>query len=172
MDCIVNVTENWGIGCENRLLVSIPADLRRFRALTLGKTVVLGRKTLETFPCGEPLKERRNIIMSTKEGFAVPGAEVVHNLPELAALLRGIPTEEVCVIGGASVYALLLPYCRRALVTKTLAELPADRFFPNLDALPGWAAQAASLMQEEQGIRFQYIDYVNQNPLALPEEGR
>lgn len=164
MDAIVNVTENWGIGLKNRLLVSISADLRRFRALTEGKTVVLGRKTLETFPNGKPLKHRRNIIMSTDSAYTVEGAEVCHSLPELFTMLQDINKDEVCLIGGASLYEALLPYCSHVVATKTYLTLPADRFFPNLDELSNWHITARSELQEENGIRFQYFVYENQTP--------
>ena len=88
MDAIVNVTQSWGIGFENRLLVSIPEDLKRFRALTTGKTVILGRKTLETFPGGKPLKYRRNLVLSADLSFRPEGAEVFRSEAELRALLR------------------------------------------------------------------------------------
>lgn len=169
MKAIVNVTENWGIGSGNRLLVSISADLRRFRALTEGKTVICGRKTLETFPGGRPLKNRRNIIMSTNQAYTVGGAVVVHDLTELFEALRGVPTDEVCVIGGEAVYALLLPYCSHALVTRTRATLPADRFFPNLDNLAGWEKESASETLSEGGLEFCYEDYVNLGMRTLPE---
>lgn len=165
MELVVNVTENWGIGMENNLLVTISADLKRFRQLTTGRTVILGRKTLDTFPGGRPLKNRRNLIFSGNPAYSVEGAEVVHTLDELKAVLQ--PGEPVSVIGGASIYELLLPYCRTARVTKTLLTVPADRFFPNLDALPNWQRTDASDILEENGIRFQYVDYVNTNPLSL-----
>ena len=164
MIAIVNVTENWGIGFQNRLLVSISADLKRFRRLTEGKTVVLGRKTLETFPGGRPLKNRRNLILSTDPTYFVQGAEVCHSLEELMDRVGGLEAEEVCVIGGARVYELLLPYCTRVHVTKTLCSLPADCFFPNLDSLPDWKIEKISPVEEENGRVFQYVDYVNLNP--------
>jgi len=165
MDLVVNVTENWGIGMENNLLVTISADLKRFRQLTTGRTVILGRKTLDTFPSGRPLKNRRNLILSGNPNYAVEGAEVVHSLEELKAAIQ--PDEPVSVIGGASIYELLLPYCSKARITKTLLTVPADRFFPNLDELSGWRVAEASEVLEENGIRFQYVDYVNDNPLPL-----
>ena len=117
MELIVNVTENWGIGCKDRLLVAISADLKRFRALTTGKTVILGRRTLATFPGGRPLKNRENIVLTRDPAFSAEGALAAHDLAELFALLRGKNTDDVCVIGGASVYEQLLPYCARARVT-------------------------------------------------------
>ena len=164
MDAVVNVTENWGIGRENRLLVSISADLRRFRALTEGKTVIMGRKTLESLPHSRPLPRRRNLILSRDPNYRVEGAEVFFSISALLDAVKGIPQDEVCLIGGASLYAALLPYCRRVFVTKTLCRLPADRFFPNLDELPNWRIAEQSDILEENGIRFQYIDYVNQAP--------
>lgn len=167
MDAIVNVTKNWGIGLENKLLVSIPADLRRFRALTTGKTVILGRKTLETFPGGRPLNNRKNIIMSTNSDYAVAGARVVHDLPELFSLLEGYPMDDICLIGGAALYTQMLPYCRRVFLTRTLVEVPADRFFPDLDALPNWRVTHAGEVLEENGLRFQFVDYENTQPLPV-----
>ena len=103
MDLIVNVCENWGIGRDGKLLVSISADLKRFRQLTTGKTVILGRKTLSTFPGGRPLKNRTNLILS-RSTAAVEGAEVLPDLPALFARLRDCDLARVSVIGGASVY--------------------------------------------------------------------
>lgn len=167
MELIVNVTENWGIGLRDQLLVAISADLKRFRALTTGKTVILGRRTLATFPGGKPLKNRENIVLTHDEHFAAEGALVAHDLPELFALLRGKNLDDVCVIGGASVYEQLLPYCARARVTKTQLTPEADRFFPNLDELENWQIEHETSPQEENGVRFFYIDYVNLSPRPL-----
>ena len=165
MNAIVNVTETWGIGQDNRLLLTISSDLRRFRQLTTGSTVILGRKTLETFPGGRPLRGRRNLILSGNPSFYVNGATVVHSLSDLREAV--LPGEPLSVIGGASVYELLLPYCDTAYVTKTFVDLPADRFFPNLDTLPGWELGTASEILEEDGCRFQYLDYRNTAPLPF-----
>ena len=167
MDLIVNVTADWGIGLGDRLLVAIRADLRHFRDYTMGKTVILGRKTLQTFPGGRPLKGRRNLVLSGNPDLTIPGAEVVHGLGELFAALR--PEEECVVIGGESVYRLLLPYCARASVTKTAVRMPADRFFPNLDKLDNWKIEKEGELQEENGVRFRYYDYVNLSPLPYPK---
>lgn len=165
MNAIVNVTETWGIGQDNRLLLTISSDLRRFRQLTTGSTVILGRKTLETFPGGRPLRGRRNLILSGNPSFYVNGATVVHSLSDLREAV--LPGEPLSVIGGASVYELLLPYCDTAYVTKTFVDLPADRFFPNLDTLPGWELETTSEILEEDGCRFQYLDYRNTAPLPF-----
>lgn len=164
MELVVNVSENWGIGNGGDQLVYISADLKRFRALTTGKTVILGRKTLATFPGGRPLKNRRNLILST--GMKpVEGAEVFPDLPSLLSAID--PQEEVSVIGGASVYKALLPYCHKAYITKTLGTYPADTFFPNLDEMENWVVTEESEVFEEDGVKFKYVDYVNQNPLSF-----
>lgn len=168
MELIVNVTENWAIGFENSLLVTISADLRRFRELTTGKTVILGRKTLATFPGGRPLKNRINLVLTHDEGFSCEGAVAVHSEKELFEKLRELPQDSVCVIGGASVYEALLDYCDKARITKTYVNLKADRFFPNLDEKENWEATEKSEILEENGIRFQYIDYVNKTPKKFP----
>ena len=149
------------------MLVSIAADLKRFRQLTIGKTVVLGRKTLATFPGGQPLEQRDNLILSTSLD-GVEGAKVVPDLTALFADLRGRDLEQVFVIGGASVYEALLPYCRRAYITKTFLAPPADTFFPDLDKLENWSPTGTGPILEENGVRFQYLDYVNRSPLPIP----
>ena len=167
MDLIVNVCENWGIGKDGNLLVSISADLKRFRQLTTGKTVILGRKTLSTFPGGRPLKNRTNLILS-RSTAEVDGAEVLPDLAALFARLRDCELDQVSVIGGASVYRSLLPYCDTAYITKTLLSPEADTFFPNLDEMENWSVREAGDVLEENGVRFQYLDYVNRSPLPLP----
>ncbi len=167
MNLIVNVTPDWGIGFENKLLVAISADLKRFRSLTMDKTVILGRKTLETFPGGRPLKGRRNLILSSNRDYRVEGAEVVHSLPELLEALKPLDREQIAVIGGASIYEMLLPYCETAQVTKTYVNQKADRFHPNLDQMKNWEIKRIYSVEEENGIRYQYIDYVNKKPIEF-----
>ena len=145
----------------------VPEDLRRFRALTTGRTVICGRRTFETFPGKKPLKNRRNLILSHDPTLFIPNAEVVHSLPELFAALR--PDEDAFVIGGASVYEALLPYCSRILLTETLAELPADRFFPDPSTLSGWKIAKTTEAMQSGGVFFRYIDYVNLAPLTYPQ---
>ena len=167
MELIVNVTENWGIGKGDALAVRISADLKRFRSLTMGKTVILGRKTLQTFPGGRPLKGRRNLILSRDPDFQVEGAEVFHSVEALLAALSG----DAVVIGGESIYRQLLPYCTKGYVTKTYLRPDCDRFFPNLDELPGWHITEASPMQEEADIRFQYLTYENAGYIPYAVKG-
>ena len=164
MTAVVAVCENGGIGKDGALLFHIREDLRRFRQLTQGKTVILGRKTLATFPGGRPLKNRRNLILSHDPAFQVEGAEVVHSLPELLQAIQKVPEEQLCVIGGAAVYEMLLPYCTTAQVTKSYVTLKADTFFPDLDADSCWSLAEEGKIEEENGVRFQYLKYVNRSP--------
>lgn len=155
MTAIVCVSQNWGIGRDGALLFHISADHKRFRAMTLGKTVILGHKTLETFPGGRPLKDRRNIVLSRRD-LKLDGAEVAHSFAEAAAL----GGDDAIVIGGASVYMALLDRCDRVYVTKVDADPDADSFFPNLDDNPDWRIDSESEVFEENGLKFQYVDYV------------
>lgn len=156
MNLIVAADQNWAIGKNGDQLAYIPADLKRFKALTLGHAVILGRKTLATFPGGRPLKGRRNLVLSATPGCSVEGAEVFSNL---GALLSAAP-EDAFVIGGASVYRALLPWCDTAFVTKLHEAFPADRYFPNLDKDPAWTLAERSEPEEYRGLRFHYVTYV------------
>ena len=144
MNLIVAVDENWAIGYKNDLLISIPADMKMFRQETTGKVVVLGRKTLETFPGGLPLKNRTNIILSTKKDYEVKDAIVVHSIEELLEELKNYPDEDIYIIGGDSIYKQMLPYCDVAHVTWIEHAYEADSYFPNLDKDPEWEVTADS----------------------------
>ena len=154
MDLIVAVDQNWAIGKDGEQLLYLSQDLKRFKALTLGHAVILGRRTLSTFPGGRPLKGRRNLILSTTPDFAPEGGEVY---PSLDALLAAAPADAF-VIGGAQVYRLLLPVCRRLYVTQIDADGGADVFFP--EPTPElWRITEQSPWQEEQGLRYRYLTY-------------
>lgn len=155
MNAIVAVDQNWGIGKDGDQLCYISADLKRFKALTTGHPVILGRKTLATFPGGRPLPGRRNLILSRKPDFAVEGAEVFHDLP---SLLAAAPADSF-VIGGGSVYRALLGRCERVYVTKIMSTFGADTFFPDLDADRLWEVEESEEPLEENGLKFQYFTY-------------
>lgn len=161
MRAIVNVNPQWGIGSENRLLVRIRADMRRFRALTTGNTIIIGRKTLETFPNGAPLPGRDNIIFTRDRSFRAENAIVLNELDDLPAVLGRRDPDSVFVCGGEQIYRQLLPFCTEALVTLTYTEEAADRFFPNLNLLPNWILIDASEMQYENELAFRFLVYRN-----------
>lgn len=156
MNLIVAVDQNWAIGRDGDQLVYIPADLKRFQALTMGHAVILGRKTLATFPGGRPLKGRRNLVLSRNPDFAPEGAEV---FPDLPALLAAAPEEDSFVIGGESVYRALLDRCDTAYVTRLGAAWPADAWFPNLDEDPRWTVSEEGPLLEHEGVPFRYVTY-------------
>ena len=155
MNLIVAVDQNWAIGKDGDQLVYLKEDLKRFRTLTSGHTVILGRKTLATFPGGRPLKNRRNLILSRNPQFQAEGAEVFSSVEELVKQADG----DAFVIGGASVYEQLLPYCDTAYVTKIHAGFPADTHFPNLDQSEEWKVTEESESLEQDGISYHYVTY-------------
>ena len=167
MNAIVNVTSHWGIGRGGKLLVSIPTDLHRFRELTLNKTVIYGRKTLETFPGGKPLAGRENIILTRHPDLVVEGALICHGEDELRSLLRERYSENLFVIGGESVYKLLVPYCEKAYVTFNYSDIKADKFFPNLNRNEAWYVSAIQPTQIEGRTPFRFVEYTNTKPLPL-----
>ena len=159
MNLIVAVDSNWAIGNKNQLLVRIPADHKYFREITTGKVVVLGRKTLETFPQGMLLKNRTNIILSTNPDYHVKDAIVVHSLEELFEELKQYDTKDVYIIGGSSVYRELLPYCDVAHVTKIDRAYEADSYFPNLDQMEEWQITADSEEQTYFDLEYRFLKY-------------
>lgn len=159
MNAIVLVDQHWGIGCGGAQNVFLSADLQRFVQLTRGKPVILGRKTLATFPGGRPLKDRRNLILSAQKDFTVQGAQVFPSFQLLKESLSQEEEEQAFVIGGASVYQALLPHCQQVFVTKVQAEFPADCYFPNLDQDPLWQAVQEGEILEEKGLSFSYWVY-------------
>lgn len=159
MNLIAAVDENWAIGNHNELLIRIPADHKNFRQETTGKVVVLGRKTLETFPQGMPLQNRTNIILSSNPDYKVKGAIVVHSLEELLSKLKAYQTEDIYIIGGESIYRQLLPYCDVAHITKIDHVYEADAFFPNLDEMPDWRITADSDEQVYFDITYHFLKY-------------
>lgn len=138
MNAIVAVDKNWAIGHKGKLLVSIPNDMKMFREETTGKVVVLGRKTLATFPGGLPLKNRTNIVLTTDQNFKASDATIVHSIEELLEELKKYNTEDVYIIGGDSVYKQMLPYVDTCHVTKIEHSYEADSFFPNLEKDDEW----------------------------------
>lgn len=159
MNLIVAADTNWAIGNKDKLLVSIPNDQKHFRQETTGKVVVLGRKTLSTFPQGLPLRNRTNIILSRNPQYTVKGALVVHSLEELLEELKKYPSEDIYIIGGESIYRQMLPYCDTAHVTKIDHVYQADTYFPNLDKDPEWEITADSDELTYFDIPYQFLRY-------------
>lgn len=165
MNLIVNVNEDWAIGAENELLNYIKGDMRLFRETTLDKIVIMGRKTLASFPNGEPLKNRANIVVTHNPSTLPPDCVGFSDMDKLLAYLSTLPSEDLWVIGGAQIYDSLLPYCKFAKVTKVQNHADnADTFFPNLDEFPSWDLVESSDILEEGDIKYRFTFYENQTP--------
>ena len=159
MNLIAAVDQNWAIGNKGQLLVRIPGDQRMFRQETLDKVIVYGRKTLETFPMGQPLDRRINIVLSSNRSYKVRNATLVHSIEELMGELRAYPSEDVYIIGGESIYRQMLPYCDTAHITKIDYAYEADSYFPNLDEDPDWEVTADSDEQTYFDIAYTFVRY-------------
>ena len=158
MSLIAAVAENGAIGFQNKLLYWLPNDLKRFKALTTGHTIVMGRKTFESLPKGA-LPNRRNIVLTKNAHFIAENTEVFASLEEALAACKA--DEEVYIIGGASVYKEALPYADRlclTLVHDTPAE--ADAFFPQLNP-EEWKVEAEERhdADERHAFAYSFIDY-------------
>lgn len=152
MNLIACVDSEWGIGYNNELLVRIPSDQKFFRTMTTGKVVVFGRKTIETFPGGKPLKDRTNIILTKSQTYEKKGDEIVaHSVEECLEILKNYPSDEVFICGGSSIYEQFLPYCDKAYITKLDRSFAKDAYFPNLDKNDEW-------MLTEEGEEQTYFD--------------
>ena len=159
MNLIVAVDKNWAIGKDNKLLVSIPQDMKFFRETTMDKVVVMGRKTLESFPGGQPLKKRTNIVLTRDKNYKVKDVIVVHGVEELLEELKNYDEKEIYVIGGESIYRALLPYCKVAHVTKIDHAYEADTYFPNLDEMEDWEVTGVSEEQTYFDLEYEFVRY-------------
>ncbi len=159
MKAIFHTDKKWGIGKQNDLMFSLPQDMKFFRETTKGKTVVMGLNTLKSFPNGKPLKNRTNIVLSPED--VCEDVITVHNLDELFTELQKYEEDEVFVIGGASVYKTLIPYCTEVLVTKVDADGGAEVFVPNLDEDKNFVLVSESEPQEDNGYVIRFCTYQN-----------
>ncbi|MGN0136349.1 dihydrofolate reductase [Anaerotignum sp.] len=159
MDIIVAVDEKWGIGKDGDLLQRISADMKYFRSKTTGNVLVMGRKTLESFPNHKPLPNRVNIVLTTNRAYEAEGVVLCHDLADLPKVLEPYAGKQVFVAGGGSIYAQLLPQCEKAYVTKIYHTYPADTVFPDLDKNPDWQLAEKGKIQEENGIQFSFDVY-------------
>ena len=160
MKLIAAIDNNWNIGKDGELLVHIPADMKFFREKTMGKVVVMGRKTLESFPGKKPLKGRTNIVLTTNKNYDAENVIIVSDLSELANVLSDYDDNDVYVIGGGSVYRLLLPYCDTAYITKVNVDCDADTSIPNLDEDPEWIWRYTRKGGIHNGMEYSFCTYL------------
>ena len=155
MEAIVAIYDDWGIGCEGDQPVALSADRKFFRRMTAGATVIVGRKTVSTFPNAQPLPKRRNIVL-TRQALDLPGFELAGSPEEAAAMCAG---EKTFVIGGGTVYRQMLSACDRCVITKVHTLVPCDTYFPNLDESPEWEMTEVLESGEEDGIAYEMCVY-------------
>ena len=151
LTAIAAVSADWGIGRDGDLLFNIPEDKKHFRRTTLNHKVIMGRKTLESLPGGKPFKDRENIVLSRNTDFSPEGVTVCHSIEEVLTLLKSAGDEEIFIVGGGEIYTAMLPYCRKAIITKISGSPAADTFFPNLDE--------ESYEQEYEGLKYRFCIY-------------
>lgn len=138
MNLIASADKNWAIGKDNKLLVRVPEDMKFFRRMTTGKVVVMGRKTLESFPNQAPLPNRINIVLTRDRAYRKEGVVLVHDTEELKQELKKYPDGDIFVIGGESIYCQLLDDCDTAYITRWDFAYDADAHLPNLDEREDW----------------------------------
>jgi len=165
MNLIAAVDNKWAIGCNNKLLANIPEDMKFFRRKTTGKVVVMGRRTLESFPNKRPLRDRINIVLTQNKSYKVPNATVVNSVEELKEELEKYNSDDIFIIGGESIYRLLLDWCDTAYLTKIDYSFSADAFFPNLDENKNWKMVKKSEEQTCFDLEYYFTKYKNKDKM-------
>lgn len=163
LSIIVATAENGVIGCNGQLPWHLSADLRRFRKLTTGHSIVMGRKTYASI--GRPLPERRSIVLSRNPEYAVEGVEVVADFEQ--ALKLTTDEAEVFIIGGGHLYQLALPFTQRIYLTEICAEVEGDVHFPQID----WSQwdlveELPAEMDEKSGLHFSFKTFARRSDAA------
>ena len=159
MNLIVAVDENWAIGKEGDLLEKISEDLKRFKELTTNNIVVMGRVTFDSLPKKIPLPNRKNIVLTRDKTLVIEGVEICYTVDELLKMIEK-EEKDVFVMGGEKIYKLLLPFCKKAYVTKIYNSYDADRYMENLDISEEWEEKIKEEIREnDNGIKYQYITY-------------
>ncbi len=159
ISAIVAVDNNWGIGYNGDLLLSIPEDLKRFKAITNGHTVVMGKNTWISLP-KKPLPNRKNIIIDYRDSIDYLDNTMIGNLESVVNIMKNDPESEYYIMGGGSIYKQLLPLCERVYVTKIYHNFEnVDTFFPNLESSEEWFEFPVGEIQEYNGIKYQYWVY-------------
>lgn len=165
MNAYVIADQRWAFGRNGGLLFSLSADLEHFHALTRGGTVIMGPERLKFYTGGTPLPQRRNIIVTRDPSVLPEGVEGVSSPEKALALAGGPEAENLWIIGGGSIYASLLSRCSRVYVTRVETRVEeSDTFFPNLDKLPNWNVAGQGEPMEEDGLKFRFLEYVNERP--------
>jgi len=161
MNAIAAVSANWGLGKDNDLLFHISEDMKHFRTLTSGGTVIMGRKTLDSMPGGKALPKRRNIVITRDQNFRRENVEVAHSIEQALELVANDDPEKVWVIGGGEIYKAMLPYCSKCYMTKVYAQPECDVFFPDLDEMESWQVMCSEPAARDGELEYQFVDYIS-----------
>ena len=164
MIAILHADKEWGIGKKNDLMFNLPTDMKFFRETTTGKVVCMGYNTLLSFPNSKPLKNRTNIVLC-EDDKNPENCIVVHSVEALLNECKKYKKDEVFIIGGATVYRLMLPYCDAVYLTKVDAIGHADTFFENLDEHPNFELISQSEPINDNGINITFTVYKNNKVL-------
>lgn len=165
---ILNADKKFGIGKKNGLLFSLPLDMKFFRETTSGHVVAMGENTLLSFPGSKPLKNRANIVLSQDPTHNYEGVVNVHSFEEfLSKIKENLEREDVYIIGGASIYRQMLPYCDKVLLTKVNADGGAEVFYENLDANPSFTCIEEGEPVMDGNIEIRFTAYRNDAKKAL-----
>ncbi len=161
MNLIAAVDKNWSIGFKGDLLYHIKEDMKFFKSKTEGRVVIMGRKTLESLPGGKGLANRVNIVLSSNKDFSAQGCVVCRSFPELFEKIKAYESADIFVIGGETLYNMLMPYCEYAYITEIDGEKEADKQINNISKNPSWRLESESGLKEENGIKFVFKTYKN-----------
>lgn len=159
MKAIVIVDENWNIGKEGGLLAHLPGDLKYYKEKTLGNVIVIGRKTLESFPGQKPLPGRINLVLTSNKEIKNDDCEICLGLEELRREMAKYPTDKIWISGGEMVYNLFLDECSEVYVTKMQKSFDADKSFRNLDQDENFVLKERSNLIIEKGIGYKFEKY-------------
>ncbi|MEG0918674.1 MAG: dihydrofolate reductase [Anaerovoracaceae bacterium] len=159
MNAIVVVDKNWSIGKDGDLLVHLPGDLKYYKEKTVGKVIVIGRKTLESFPGAKPLPNRVNLVLTGNKDYANDACEICLGEEALWEQISKYNSEDIFISGGQSIYDRFLEQCDTIYVTKIFEAFDADRYFRNMDEDSNYEMTWKSDIQEEKGIRYQFVKY-------------
>ena len=163
MNIIAAVDSSWGIGKNNQLLFNVSQDKKYFREMTTGKTIIMGRKTFESLPCG-PLPGRDNIVLSHSSNFDNSSEiTVCHSFEEIKNIIKYIDPDDIFVIGGEEIYKLFISLCDTAYITKISSFFPADKHMINLDENNEWKRISCSECYYFNNTAFRFAVYKRNN---------
>lgn len=161
MNLIVAVDSEFGIGKNGTLLTHLPEDLKRFKRMTMGKILIMGRKTIDSLPGQKLLPGRETWILSQNKLYTKEGAKVFTSAADIFQHMatHHIDSSQVFVCGGAMIYSMFLPFCQKAYVTKIQSNLHADTYMSNLDDYPEMVLSHVSSTMSKDETYYTFVEY-------------